>query len=137
MKRDSVFLRRLVTFPLSVIVLLSFSVFWMTREAMADRVSVSFIGILTAVSYQLVMGEAVPHVAYFTLMQGFLMMSFLIMAATVVVNVLVGMANAAGDEARALRIDKRSRWLFPVLWIALVPALLLLTWILDARGTVP
>ncbi len=136
-QRNSAFLRRLVTFPLSVIVLLSFSVFWMDRAAMPDRVSVSFIGILTAVSYQLMIGESMPPVTYFTLMQGFLMMSFLVMAATVVVNVVVGDAEKRGDQARAMRIDKRCRWAFPLAWVVLVALVVGLTAVLEAGTPAP
>ena len=70
--RDSFYIRRLVTFPLIVIVLLSFSVFWMDRSSLGDRISVSFIGILTAVTYQLLVNDVLPPISYVTLMHGFL-----------------------------------------------------------------
>ena len=54
-QRESFYMRRLVIIPLVVIVLPSpSSVFWMDRSSLGDRLSVSFIGILTGVAYQLV-----------------------------------------------------------------------------------
>ena len=50
-QRESFYMRRLVSIPLMVIVLLSFSVFWMDRSSLGDRLSVSFIGLLTSVAY--------------------------------------------------------------------------------------
>jgi hypothetical protein len=59
-EREAFYVSRLVTLPLIVIVLLSFSVFWMDRSSLGDRINVSFIGILTAVASQVVMSELLP-----------------------------------------------------------------------------
>lgn len=50
-QRQSWYVRRLVALPLVIIVLLSFSVFWMDRSSLGDRLSISFIGILTVVAF--------------------------------------------------------------------------------------
>ena len=68
---ESFYMSRLVILPLVVIVLLSFSVFWMDRSSVGDRLGVSFIGILTGVAYQLVMSDHLPRISYVTLMHGF------------------------------------------------------------------
>jgi len=47
--------------------MLSWSVFWMDKSLLGDRLSISFIGILTVVSYQILLGETLPRIAYFTL----------------------------------------------------------------------
>jgi hypothetical protein len=118
--RDSVYVRRLVTFPLAVIVLLSFSVFWMDRSSLGDRISVSFIGILTAVTYQLVMWDVLPHISYFTLIHGFLSLSFVVMCATVVINLVVGAMDKRGESERGDLVDRRCRWIFPLAYFGAV-----------------
>jgi hypothetical protein len=118
-RRDSLYVSRLVIFPLVVIVFLSFSVFWMDRSSLGDRISVSFIGILTSVAYQLMMSDHLPHIAYFTLMHGFLNLSFLTMCATVVVNLVVGAEDKRGNYERGDLIDRRCRWAFPLVYVAL------------------
>lgn len=123
-QRESWFARRLVVFPLAVIVLLSFSVFWMDRASMGDRVSISFIGILTVVAYQLVTSEQLPRIAYVTLMHGFLNLSFLTMCATVVVNLVVGGLDQRGRQPLGDRIDRTCRWLFPVVYFSLILGML-------------
>ncbi|HSF30823.1 MAG TPA: hypothetical protein VLK82_10180 [Candidatus Tectomicrobia bacterium] len=95
-QRESFYTRRLVIIPLVVIVLVSFSVFWMDRSSLGDRLSVSFIGILTGVAYQIVMSEHLPRISYVTLMHGFLNLSFLTMCATVVINLVVGALDQRG-----------------------------------------
>lgn len=116
-ERDSFYIRRLVSFPLAIIVLLSFSVFWMDRSSLGDRNSVSFIGILTGVSYQLVMGNSLPQISYFTLMHAFLLFSFLTMCTTVLINLWVGTLDKNGQYELGNLVDRRCRWVFPLFYI--------------------
>jgi Neurotransmitter-gated ion-channel ligand binding domain/Neurotransmitter-gated ion-channel transmembrane region len=119
MARDPFFIIRLVVLPLCVIVLLSFAVFWMDRSSLGDRISVSFIGILTGVAYQLLVSDQLPSVSYFTLIHGFLNLSFLTMCATVVINIVVGRLDLRGAQKRGDAIDFHCRWIFPVVFFGL------------------
>lgn len=124
-QRETFYISRLILFPLVVIVLLSFSVFWMDRSSLGDRISVSFIGILTGVAYQMVMGDVMPRIAYVTLMHGLLNLSFFVMCATVVMNLVVGALDKRGEFARGDRIDRICRWLFPLVYFGLMAAMVL------------
>ena len=112
--RDPFFILRLVGLPLALIVILSWSVFWMDRSSLGDRLSVSFIGILTAVAYQIVVGDLLPHVSYITLMHAFLNFSFILMCASVVINLVVASCDKNGREELGDLIDRRCRLLFPL-----------------------
>ena len=126
-ERESFFVIRLVVIPLVLIVMLSWSVFWMERSSLADRISVSFIGILTSVAYQIVVSEIQPDIAYMTLMHGFLNLSFLIMCATVVINLTVGAVDRAGKVETGDLIDRRCRWIFPVTYFGLISVMTAVT----------
>lgn len=119
-ERESFFVVRLIMIPLMLIVMLSWSVFWMERSSLADRISVSFIGILTAVAYQIVVSEIQPHISYVTLMHGFLNLSLLLMCATVVINLLVGALDKQGKVAAGDLVDRRCRWAFPLTYFGLI-----------------
>lgn len=119
-QRKSFFILRLIMFPLIVIVLLSFSVFWMDRSSLGDRINVSFIGILTGVAYQIVTGDLLPHIAYMTLIHAFLNFSILTMCGTGVMNLVVGALGRKGDHERSHRIDCRCRWIFPLVYFGLI-----------------
>lgn len=118
--RESVFVLRLIALPLMLIVALSWSVFWMDRSSLGDRINLSFVGILTAVAYQILIGDLLPHVSYITLMHAFLNISFLIMCASAVMNLVVGSCDKAGKIARGDLIDRRCRWIFPLVYAALL-----------------
>ena len=119
-ERKSLFMVRLVVVPLFLIVLLSWSVFWMDQSSLGDRVSVSFIGILTVVAYQVVLSEILPRISYLTLMNGFLNMSFFIVCASVVASLRVGWLDRHGETAAGDLIDRRCRWVFPIVYFGLL-----------------
>jgi hypothetical protein len=119
-QRQAFFMVRLVVFPLMLIVTLSWTVFWMDRASLGDRINVAFIGILTAVAYQFVVSELLPHISYMTWMNGFLNLSFLIMCASVVVNLFVGGLDQQGKTDLGDRIEHRSRWIFPLAYFGLI-----------------
>lgn len=119
-KRVSFYIGRLVILPLIVIVLLTFSVFWMDRLSLGDRISVSFIGILTAVAYQVVMNDIMPRIGYVTWIDGFLNLSFLLMVGTVIINLVVGGLDQQKKHGVAHRIDCLCRWIFPLTYLGLI-----------------
>lgn len=121
-ERQSFFILRLVVFPLALIVALSWSVFWMDRSSLGDRISVSFVGILTAVAYQLIVADLLPNVSYFSLMHTFLNLSFLLMCCTVLVNLIVGACDKAGRQELGDAVDRRCRWIFPLVYGGLLLA---------------
>lgn len=111
---------RLVVIPLGLIVILSWSVFWIDHSSLGERVNITFVGILTAVAYQIVVGDILPHISYFTLMNGFINLSFLIMCATIAVHLLVGSFARQGKLEVCELIDHRCRWIFPLLYFGLM-----------------
>ncbi len=119
-ERKPFYLIRLVVLPLIVIVMLSFSVFWMDRSSLGDRLNVSFIGILTGVAYLLVTSDQLPNISYFTLIHGFLNLSYLTMVATVVVNLVVGSLDKKGEDKLGDRVDQVCRWAFPIVYFGLL-----------------
>jgi len=108
------FMLRVVVIPLIMLVVLSWSVFWMARESLGERMDISFVGILTVVAYQILVSEHQPKIAYFTLMGAFLYLCFLTLFASVVINLLVGRLRGTGRTDEAYQIDKRCRWAFPL-----------------------
>lgn len=114
MTRQPGFMLRVVVIPLVLLVALSWSVFWMDRESLGDRMDISFIGILTVVAYQIMVSGYLPRIPYPTLMSAFLYISFLTLCAAVVVNLRVGHLDRTGRRARGDLVDRRCRWAFPL-----------------------
>ena len=114
------FMMRLVVLPLLLIVMSSWSVFWMDRSSLGDRLSVSLVGLLTVVAYLMVVSDKLPQIAYVTLIHGFLGFSFILMCATVPVHLAVAACERQRDHARGHRIDRACRWMFPLAYASLI-----------------
>jgi len=117
-QRERGFIVRLLVIPLIIIVVLSWSVFWMDRSSLGERMSVSFVGILASVTYQIVIGDILPPISYYTPIHAFTNFSFWIMCLTVVVNLAVGSCDKAGKHELGNRIDRHCRWGFPLAYAA-------------------
>jgi len=103
-----------IILPLLVLVSLTWCIFWLDEESVANRVNISFVGILSVVAYYLVIQDSVPEISYLTMMDAFIIATFLILAATVVVSIVVDKLNRAGRKDDGDRLDRISRWAFPL-----------------------
>jgi hypothetical protein len=103
--------------PLILLVAISWSVFWMIGDGLADRMSVSLTGILTVVAYQFIVSGDLPRVPYFTLMDTIISLSFGLMALTIVENIAVNTLYIYDRQTIANRVDRISRWAFPLVYI--------------------
>lgn len=116
--RESGFYVWKILVPLVLLVGISWSVFWMSGETLASRIAISFTGILTVVAYQFVINEVLPKVTYFTLWDTILLLSFVLMALTVAVNVLQAVLRIKRRESLANEIDATARVAFPVTYVS-------------------
>jgi hypothetical protein len=99
--------------PLFLIVALSWSVFWMQGESLANRIRLSATAFLTVVAYQFAISGSLPKVAYLTVMDRLMVASFVLIALTALQSMFVVKLGNTNPEA-AVRLDRVSRWLFPL-----------------------
>jgi hypothetical protein len=119
-QRKPFFLLRLVVVPLLLIVGLSWFVFWMDRASLGDRISISFIGILTAVAFQSMVSEILPKISYITLIHGFINMSFFFMCGTATINLFVGWLDKRGNIKGGDLLDHRCRMIVPLAYFGVL-----------------
>ncbi len=103
-----------IILPLLILVSLTWSVFWMDEESISSRVNVSFVGILSVVAYYFVVLDRAPEIPYLTLMDAFMIATFLALAGSVVINFVADHLNRTDREKLGNRVDRICRWAFPV-----------------------
>jgi hypothetical protein len=102
-----------VMFPLLLIVLMSWAVFWIDPSQTAPQVSVAITSMLTLIAYRFAIGADVPKLPYLTLLDRFILASSLLVFLSLV-EVLITTTLAVGGRIEAGRaIDRYSRWIFP------------------------
>jgi hypothetical protein len=116
-ERDPRYTLRLVGLPVIIFVILSWSVFWMDRSSVGDRMDITFMGILTVVAYQIMFSGSLPKISYPTVLGLFMIISFVTMCASVGVNLRVWVLDSRGLFEQGDRLDQRSRYLFPMLYV--------------------
>jgi len=119
-ERDTGFILREIVAPLIMLIMLSWSVFWMDRESLGDRMDISFIGVLTVVAFQILVNEQLPRISYFTLMSTFLYINYLLLCGSVIMNLVVGWLDRSGQKKLGNRIDIYCRWIFPASYFGLI-----------------
>jgi len=114
-----------ILFPLLVLVSVVWSIFWVETDSLADRLNISFIGVLTIVAYQFLLVDSMPRMSYLTFTDAVLLASFLMMAVTVPQSLLIHSLVRKGRLALARRIDRICRWAFPLAYGLILAAVAL------------
>ena len=109
------FVLRTVILPMLLVVFLTFSVFWFDIKSVHDRLNVSLVGLLTITAYQLVVSDFLPHVAYFTLMQGVILISLITISISIVISMY--MALMIDTKPRLENLNTACRLLLPFSYI--------------------
>jgi hypothetical protein len=112
-----------ILFPMVLLVSLTWSVFWMQKESLSARVNIAFIGILSVVAYYFVFLDLVPEANYLTLVDAFILSTFLVLAANVVIFVVTDSLEQSGRESLAVRVDHICRWAFPLGYVLMTAIL--------------
>ena len=122
--RDSGFYLWKIFLTVLIIVSLTWVVFWMTGEGLGRRAGVSSSGILTVIAYQFVTTSSLPKVSYLTVADKVMILSVLMITATMVESLLVdGLTHTNPD--RKLKIDRICRVAFPATYLLALLALAL------------
>lgn len=116
-----------IVLPLVILVALTWCVFWMDEETISSRVNISLVGILSVVAYYFVILGNVPRIPYLTMMDTFMISTFITLAATVVISFVVEKQNRAGRKRLGDKIDYVCRWAFP-LGYAMITSLIVLVY---------
>jgi len=112
-----------VILPLSLIVAMSWCVFWISPELYGPQISLSATSMLTLIAFIFATTNMVPELGYFTLLDLFIggstILVFLALLESLTVTYLV-----SGDRKNlARRIDVTSRAVFPLVFLALIVAI--------------
>jgi hypothetical protein len=114
-----------VMFPLLLIVLMSWAVFWIDPSQTAPQISVAITSMLTLIAYRFAVGADVPKLPYLTLLDAFILASSVLVFLSLV-EVVTTTTLAVGSRIETARaIDRHSRWIFPSAFGVVTAAILL------------
>ena len=122
-KRDPGFYIMKIMIPLATIVALSWSVFWMIGDSLADRMSVSFTGVLTVVAYQFIVSDNLPKHVYNDFLDSMVLASFIALTLTIVENIIVHNFCRQKNIKLAAQVDISCQKVFPIFYLGCLSSL--------------
>jgi len=109
-----------VVLPLVVIVIMSWTAFWIGREHINVRIAVATSSILTLVAQRFVLATLLPKLPYMTRLDYFTVGSTLLVLLALILVIVTGFLVVHRQESQARRIDHGARGIFPAVFLLLV-----------------
>ena len=103
--------------PLTLIICMSWAVFWIHPKYLPPQVGVSTSAVLTLIAFQFSLGYMLPKLEYLTRADRFLIGSTFLVFGAFGETLVTSYLAEHGNEERALAIDRVSRWLYPAAFI--------------------
>ena len=119
-KRQSIFLIWNSLFPLLIIVLAAYIVFWLEPIQIIPQVALTSVTLLSVITYQLDLSSRRPQVPYLTGEDIFLLGSIVLIALALVETIVTYKLAQGEHNSLGVRIDRGLRWLFPILLLGLI-----------------
>jgi hypothetical protein len=108
-----------VVLPLAVVVIMSWSAFWVGREHIGVRAAVATSSVLTLIAHRFVLASLLPQLPYMTRLDYFTVGSTLLVLLALITVVMIGFLTAHSREQLAGNIDHWARGVFPACFLML------------------
>ncbi len=109
-----------IIIPMSLILGMSWIVFWLDPAQPGPRISISITSMLTIVAYRLLLGNFIPRLSFLTRMDYFVFSCTFLVFLSLVTVVYISRLQLMQKEATANRLNNHSRWFFPGLFMLVI-----------------
>jgi len=106
-----------IIIPMSLILGMSWIVFWLDPNQVGPRISISITSMLTTVAYRLLLGNFIPRLSFLTRMDYFVFSCTFLVFLSLVTVVTISRLQIAQKEASANKLNSHCRWVFPALFL--------------------
>lgn len=113
-----------VIVPLSLIVAMSWTAFWIDPGLISTQVGVATSSILSLVAYRFVLAGLLPRLHYMTRMDYFVLGSTLLVFLALIEVILTSFLHQSSRDGLARKIDRISRLAFPVVFLLILGGLM-------------
>jgi hypothetical protein len=118
-KREEGFFIYKVIFPLILIVMMSWMVFWIDPSLAASQISVSVTAMLTMIAYRFALSGMVPRLAFLTTLDYFVLISTVVVFLSMIEVIYTAHLSSSGQLDKARKVDRQARWIAPVIYFTL------------------
>jgi len=118
-KRDVGYFKYKVIFPLILIVMMSWLVFWIDPSLAASQISVSVTAMLTMIAYRFALAGMLPRLAILTSLDHFVLASTLMVFLAMLEVVYTAHLSTNGQLEKARKVDRHARWVAPIIYVSM------------------
>jgi len=105
-----------VILPLVLIVMMSWAVFWIDPVTSNSQISIAVTSMLTLIAYRFAVDSQLPRLPYMTRLDGFFLTSTFLVFFSLIEVLVTTILDNNQQTARAKKIDRYCRIIFPVLF---------------------
>ncbi|MGO9602736.1 MAG: hypothetical protein ACLQAT_04915 [Candidatus Binataceae bacterium] len=109
-----------VFLPLLIMVVVSWSVFWVEVSQFDWQAKIAVTTMLTVVAFLFAIEGNLPRIGYLTFFDGVFLTSFVFIFLSMIEITVIHVLHLRRKERTAVVIHSVSRWLFPVVYTALI-----------------
>ena len=113
-------------FPLCLIVMMSWSAFWIDARNLNPQLALAATSMLTLIAYQFTVNSLLPKVGYLTTMDKFVLSSSFLVFLALAEALLTGRLASQGRTEAAEKVDSIARRLFPSIYLVIIVTTLVL-----------
>jgi len=124
-KRESTYYLTKIFLPILLILIISWSTFWINPREIESRITVSIVCLLSLIAYNFVVDKDLPRLSYLTLMDITILVSYFFSGIPVIQTVAVG-ALISKKRRLVESLDKIFRYLTPVAYFLILLSINLL-----------
>ena len=109
-----------IIIPMTLILGMSWIVFWLDPNQAGPRISISITSMLTIVAYRLLLGNFIPRLSFLTRMDYFVFSCTFLVFLSLVIVVYISRLEVNQKEPTANKLNNHCRWVFPALFLLVV-----------------
>jgi hypothetical protein len=106
-----------IIIPMTLILGMSWIVFWLDPNQPGPRISMSITAMLTIVAYRLLLGNFIPRLSFLTRMDYFVFSCTFLVFLSLVTVVYISRLQLVKKESTANKLNNHSRWVFPTCFL--------------------
>jgi len=109
-----------IIFPLVLIVLMAWTVFWIDPSLAGTQIGISTASVFSLLLYQSRLTQLLPRISYLTRLDIFVLGATLLVFLALGETILTSRLAKSGKEVLGRRIDTRARWIYLVLFFLIM-----------------
>jgi hypothetical protein len=109
-----------IIIPMTLILGMSWIVFWLDPNQPGPRISISITSMLTIVAYRLLLGNFIPRLSFLTRMDYFVFSCTFLVFLSLVTVVYISRLQLIQKESMANKLNNHCRWVFPSLFLVVI-----------------